>query len=95
MFATSAPTTRVQSVTPGPIAPSAAGEMIVSFAAADVSPLRTWTEGAGTEIFDVQPTNMTLVANEQLQSAAIPVSRTLTISGLPQELAGYIIALKP
>ncbi len=58
------------------------------------SPLRTWTEDAGTEIFDVQPTNLTLVANEQLQSAATPVSRTQTISGLPQELTGYIIALR-
>jgi len=95
VFATSAPTTQVQSVTPGPVAPSAPGEMIVSFAAADVSPLRTWTEDAGTELFDVQPTNLTLVANEQLQGAATPVSRTLTISGLPQELAGYILALKP
>ncbi len=86
------PTSQVQSVTPGPILPGQSGAMILSFAAADVSSIRTWSEDAGTEIFDVRPNVMTLVANEQLQSAPASVSRTLTISGLPQELTGYIIA---
>ena len=95
VFATAASTGQVQSVTPGPILPSQAGEMIVSFAAADVSSLRAWTEDAGTEIFDVQPTSLTVVANEQLQAASTSVARSLTISSLPQELNGYIIALKP
>jgi hypothetical protein len=95
VFATAAPAGLVQSVTPGPIVPSQSAGMIVSFAVADVSSARTWTEDGGTEIFDVRPTNLSIVANEQLQTAPTSVSRTLTISGATQELAGYIIALKP
>lgn len=90
----SAPTTQVQSVSPPGVAVPA-GAMVVSFAAADVSTARTWTQDAGTEIFDVQPTALTLVANEQLVASAGTATRTLTISGAIQELTGYLVALRP
>jgi hypothetical protein len=90
----SAPTSQVQSVTPPGVAVPA-GAMVLAFAAADVSTARTWTQDAGTEIFDVQPTALTLVANEQLAASAATVARTLTISGAVQELTGYLVALRP
>lgn len=90
----SAPTTQVQSVTPPGVAVPA-GAMVVAFAASDVSTARTWTEDAGAEIFDVQPTALTLVANDQLASTATTAARTLTISGAVQELTGYLVALRP
>lgn len=89
-----APTTQVQSVAPTAITVPA-GSMAVAFASADVSTARTWTEDAGSEVFDVQPTALSLVANDQLYSAAGSASRTLTISGAVQELTGYVIALRP
>jgi hypothetical protein len=90
----SAPTSQVQSVTPpGVAAPT--GAMLVSFAAADVSTGRTWTEDAGSEVFDFQPTNLSLVANDELVGSAATVTRTLTITGAIQELAGYVVVIRP
>jgi hypothetical protein len=90
----SAPTGQTQAITPPGIAVPA-GAMLVSFAAADVSTARTWTEDAGTELFDVQPTSLSLVGNDQLVGSAGTVTRTSTISGAVQELAGYLVAIRP
>lgn len=89
-----APSSLVLSVTPGPIT-LPAGATAVSFAAADVSSVRTWTQNGGAEVFDVRPNNMTMAANETIGVAAGPASRTFTISGAAQELVGYIVGLRP